>query len=293
MTLGQTQKDIQVTLAPAQARSTLAERSRLQGGFSFSTGGGTMGKAKQVEVQDRSRGSKHHQDKMKRYEELHRQIRRDIAEIGARFYSLGCAWKLVRDDRLWHAAGFKSFQAYVEGEIHMGGKGPTRMTVYNCLSVAECMTREQAVRLGPSLAYAVAKETEKVQAECHQLVSQGVSTTEVMRGLRERKAAEKAEKSKTQEEAAKRGLTVINGGGDVERAEAPAKVVKKAAAKAEERRQAAKVRDVEKGTVRLESTDKRKSKAGWTKQAVIEVGGLTVTVEVNNKKGLLRYTTKS
>ena len=252
-----------------------------------------MAKAKAVKVQDQTKGSRHHQEQMKRYEELHQQIRRDIAEIGARFYSLGCAWKLVRDDRLWHAAGFKSFQAYVEGEIHMGGKGPTRMTVYNCLKVAECMTREQAVRLGPSLAYAVSKEEDKVQKECHQLVKQGVSTTEVMRELRKRKAGEKAEKSKTQEEAAKRGLTVINGGGDVESAEVPAKAVKKAAAKAEERRAAANERSVEKGTVRLESTDKRKSKAGWTKRAAIEVGGLTVTVEVNNKKGLLRYTTKS
>ena len=252
-----------------------------------------MAKTNEVKVQDQSRGSKHHQDKMKRYEEISQQIRRDIAEIGARFYSLGCAWKLVRDDRLWHAAGFKSFQAYVEGEIHLGGKGPTRMTVYNCIKVVEEMTRDQAVRLGPSLAYAVSKETEKVQAECHQLVQNGVSTTEVMRELRERKASEKAAMSKTQEAAAKRGLTVINGGGDVEHAEAPAKAVKKAAAKTEERRRAAKGRDVEKGTVRLEATDKRKSKAGWTKQAVIEVGGLTVTVEVNNKKGLLRYTTKS
>ena len=252
----------------------------------------TARKRKKVAVQDQTPGSVKHDEMVARYRGICDQIRRACAEIGARFYELGCAWRIIRDDRLWAVGGHRSFAAYIEDEVHQGGRGPTKMTVYNCMKVAESLTLEQALRLGPTLSYAVAKDTDKVQKEVPKLIASGVSTKEVMAGLREKKAEEKAAKSKAQEEAASLGLTVIQGGGQTEKVTATKGAVKKAAKRAEEKRKAAKARDVERGTVRMESTRGAKAKAGWAKAATIEVGGLTVTIEVNNKKGMLRYRTQ-
>jgi len=244
-------------------------------------------KEKKVVVQDRTKGSVEHAKLLDRYNELAEQIRRDISEIGGRFYSLGCAWKVIRDDRLWKAAEFKSFQDYCEQEIHQAGKGPTRQTVYNCISVAESLTREQALRLGPSLSYAVVKEGDKVQKEVMRLVTDGVSTTEVMRGLRQKKEAEKAESAKADKKEAKLAITHHNGGLTTDNPTASRSASKSSKPKPAK---APKPRDVEKGQTKLAATKGNAKKAGWTKQAVVEIGGLEVTIEINPKKGLLRFT---
>jgi len=111
-----------------------------------------------------------------------------------------------------------------------------------------------------------------------------------MSGLRQKKEDEKAEKSKASEAAAELGQQVIDGGG-TQKTTVPVESLRKAVKKAEQKRKASRGKDVEKGTVRMESAKGKGVKAGWAKTAVIEVGGLTVTIEVNDKKGLLRFRT--
>lgn len=226
-----------------------------------------------IQVIDGTPGSERHTGKKSELEILKSQILRGSAEIGARFYELGCAFRLVRDGELWKVEKAKSFSAWIEGL-----KVYTRMTAYNMIAVAESMTRDQAVLYGPSLCYVIARATDdEARKELRTLADKGATASELRIVAREQRKEQGVKPKSPGRPKIVRSLTVVSGNGQVEKVSVDRQALKKS-------KQA---ENIEKGTVRLES--KNGHLIGSFKACGTRV---QVTIQVTSQGGKLDYSAR-
>ena len=235
-------------------------------------------KTKKVIVKDNTRGNKAtlHDEMKAELSDLTTQIKNGVQQIGAKFFEIGCALKIVRDKKLFEADGKKSFNAWLASERFFA----SRVTAYNLIAVGEKLTREQAIKHGPSISYAIARATDdEARQELETMANNGATATQ----LRQQAAAQRTASGVTSRSPGRKVKRAANVSTGSQPAQTLDVVIKKAVTG-------------EKGTVELKplkknTANKAKIKAGWTKQVRFRVGehGPELTVEVNADKGLLLY----
>jgi hypothetical protein len=80
------------------------------------------------------------------------QAKRALERASEAFYDLGEAFVRLREERLYRALGFDSFEALLADEL-----GVSRSYAYHLAGVATQLRREQAVALGPAKATALVR----------------------------------------------------------------------------------------------------------------------------------------
>lgn len=87
-----------------------------------------------------------------RAESLLELIARRIARIQEDFYELGAALKQLRDEKLYAALGYRTFDELLAKRRPIG-----RTQAYKLIALVENVTRDQALALGEEKAYALAR----------------------------------------------------------------------------------------------------------------------------------------
>lgn len=87
-----------------------------------------------------------------RAESILQLIARRIARIQEDFYELGIALKQLRDEKLYAALGYRTFDELLAKRRPIG-----RTQAYKLIALVENVTRDQALALGEEKAYALAR----------------------------------------------------------------------------------------------------------------------------------------
>lgn len=255
------------------------------------------GKKKKVVVIDNTPGSKDYEKTKKEFHSLRDQIAQANKDIGAKFFELGAALKVVRDRELWkYEKGYRSFTEFVDRDKSC--QGITRQTAYNMMAVATNLTRDQAVKFGPSVSYVISQATdEKAMKTLTKMASKGVSAKKLKEVAKQQRKAKgvvsrSPGRKKKKKTIIKRGVKITTAGGEVEDVE----ITPKALHKAKKKRVKAEYDFIgDKKVIGLKKvSDKKKAKAGWLR-CRIQLGdnGPVLKIQVNHKRKLLKYVVHS
>lgn len=170
----------------AKSAKTKKQEATKEIGLTVINGG--QPREKKIKVKDNSGAANTKQIGEQRgqaYQAAKIEIARCAHNIGASFFHLGKALKDVRDRDLWKEGEAKSWTEFAKT---IGGV--TYATVCNLISVVENLDVATAARLGPTIAYAVARAPgEDCKSELIKLASQGATVKEVNRKATEQRKA--------------------------------------------------------------------------------------------------------
>jgi len=250
-------------------------------------------KKKKIIIKDETAGNKPklHAEMKLELLDLTGQIRKGSEKLGGQYYDVGAALRTVRDKKLFVADGHKSFNAWLDSEKFFN----SRATAYNMIAVAEKLSREKAIKYGPSIAYVVARATdEKARTELEQMAEEGASAGDLKRAAQEQRAGAGVQPRSPgrPKKTVRRAVNHVNGNGSNGRVEVDLDDLKKRAKKAQKTGVAATgtVLEVKMRKMKNTKANKEAIKEGWTHTARFQLGsnGPDLMVEVNVALGELR-----
>lgn len=250
-------------------------------------------KKKKIKVIDNTPGSKDYEKTKKEFHSLREQIAQANKDIGAKFFELGAALKVVRDRELWkYEKGYRSFTEFVDRDKSC--EGITRQTAYNMMAVATNLKREQAIKFGPSVSYVISQATdEKCMKTLTHMASKGASAKKLKEVAKQQRKAKgvvsrSPGRKKKKKTIIKRGVKVTTAGGEVEDVE----ITPEALHQSKKKRRKTEYSFIgDKAVIGLKKvSDKKKVKAGWLRcQFQLGNDGPIVKIQVNHKRKLLKY----
>lgn len=252
-------------------------------------------KEKKIEVIDKTKGSSAHTHDQKILESCEQEIRKASASIGHNFYRIGEELLVVQKSDLYRVGGHESFDSWLTQFFTF-----SKQSAYNMMAVARALDKETATRIGPSLAYVVARASDRdAQKELLKLAQDGATASEL--------------RQKAREQRAERNIVPKSPGRPVgsgkkigpKLSQGPQKPTRRAVSASKGSQHDMDVSSPPKdesevmptqgkrGVATLKEISKKKESAlvagGYTHRAIIDVGGAKVQMEINVTKMAVKY----